>query len=518
MRDPAQLRILHISDLHCGKETRSGAAWRFQRVLAEKWLENLRAISSDGKPDIVCFTGDLAQAGQTAEYEEVSRFLDQTLVALGAGKECLFVVPGNHDIDRTIHPEAWKQMRAAPPDGLSRWMAGWATPFGCQAAWREQVLARQQNFRDWERRYFADCPRQIIQNHGQLGYRVTLAGWAVPIHLIGFDSAWLAGDDSDMGKLRLTDEQVGRHLAGLDGIKIAMLHHPLGELADGTACRGLLAEYGVNLVLHGHVHDPNHQRWQHPNHDAANLMQESVAGCLYEHDQYPNCMQVLDVAVDGVAAGRVRQVWLRSWSKKGFWHSDDSHYKDSRDGRLGFAGDAGACEPPVRTSAAAVAPEPAQPLRKWVWHCTDESIAAGQVSVLAVAEIFAALGIYWWTAHHFEWPWMMFVGMMAAPMLLLRSDESITLGVRLLRLYWQFDDKNIPRKDISLAGITSALLVGFVMYWLANNWLLGYVSWVRLLLIAIIVLWGEAMALGFMHARYTSTVERFISATWLQYL
>lgn len=41
---------------------------------------------------------------------------------------------------------------------------------------------------------------------------------------------------------------------------------------------------------------------------------------------------------------------------------------------------------------------------------------------------------------------------------------------------------------------------------------------IRLLLIAVIVLWGEAMALGFMHARYTSTVERFISASLLQYL
>jgi predicted MPP superfamily phosphohydrolase len=443
MRNPAQLhnlRILHLSDLHCGKETRSGAQWRFQRVLGEAWLANLREVSRDGKPDIVCFTGDLAQAGQAAEYEELSRFLDQTLSALDVGKERLFVVPGNHDIDRNVHPEAWQKLRAAPQAELGRFMAGGPTPFGWQTEWREQILARQQNFRNWQDRYWADCPRHITQNHAHLGYRVTLDGWALPIHLIGFDSAWLAGDEHDMGKLCLTDEQIGRHLAGLDGIKIAMLHHPPGELADGTASRGLVAEYGVHLVLHGHVHDPNHQRWQHPNHDRANLMQESVAGCLYEHDQYPNCMQVLDVALEGAAAGQVRQVWLRSWSKKGFWHNDDSHYRGSRDGRARLAGDTRAPAPdaPVHTHASAIAPvgAPALPSRKWVWHCTDESIAAGQVSLLAVAEIFAALGIYWWTAMHFKWPWMMFVGMVAAPMLLLRSKNSIKLGVELLRTYY----------------------------------------------------------------------------------
>jgi hypothetical protein len=79
----------------------------------------------------------------------------------------------------------------------------------------------------------------------------------------------------------------------------------------------------------------------------------------------------------------------------------------------------------------------------WVWHCSDESIAAGQISLLAVGEIFLAVGLYWWLSIHFDWPWTAFVGMVAAPMLLLRSNESIEVGLGNLKYYWQHNDINL---------------------------------------------------------------------------
>ena len=337
MRHPSDLRILHISDLHCGKEDgQRGSQWRMRRVLGPAWEKNLREIAADGVPDIVCFTGDLAQAGKAEQYAEVGEFLDQLLSCLGVGKERLFVVPGNHDVDRSVNPATLTQLRKAPASDISGWMAG-TSPWGFQDAWRDEILARQQAYRDWVAAYWPD--RRFPATHPHLGYRISLTGFAAPVHLIGLDSAWLAGDNDDMGKLGLTDEQIVRNLTGasglkLDGVKIALQHHPLGELFDGKQARSLTAEYGVNLLMHGHVHDPNHQRWQHPNHDAANVMQESVAGCLYEKDTWPNCMQVIDLQLTGANIGAVRQIWLRSWSKNGFWHNDDSHYAGSQNGRM----------------------------------------------------------------------------------------------------------------------------------------------------------------------------------------
>jgi predicted MPP superfamily phosphohydrolase/tetratricopeptide (TPR) repeat protein len=373
MRHPSDLRILHISDLHCGKEDgKRGSQWRMRRVLGAAWEKNLHEIADGRVPDIVCFTGDLAQAGKAEQYAAVSEFLDDLLACLGLDKERLFVVPGNHDVDRSVNRAAWAKVRHAPSRDLSGWMAGTPT-WGFEDEWRDETLARQQAYRDWVAAYWPD--RRFPATHPHLGYRISLAEFATPVHLIGLDSAWLAGDNDDMGKLGLTDEQIARNLTGpdglkLDGVKIVLQHHPLGELFDGKQARSLMAEYGVNLLMHGHVHDPNHQRWQHPNHGGANLMQESVAGCLYENDIWPNCMQVIDLQLNGGdgkggrdvravgTVGAVRQIWLRSWSKNGFWHNDDSHYAGSQNGRLVITPTRPPAPAPASTRASALAHSP----------------------------------------------------------------------------------------------------------------------------------------------------------------
>lgn len=83
-------------------------------------------------------------------------------------------------------------------------------------------------------------------------------------------------------------------------------------------------------------------------------------------------------------------------------------------------------------STATPPPEPSPPPSGWVWRCTDASIAAEQVSVFAVLETLLAVGVYWALVWRFNWPWMMFISLLAAPMLLLRSDASVALGLRWL--------------------------------------------------------------------------------------
>lgn len=78
-----------------------------------------------------------------------------------------------------------------------------------------------------------------------------------------------------------------------------------------------------------------------------------------------------------------------------------------------------------------------QPTRGWVWHSTDDSIAAGQISVLSVVETFCALGLYGWLAFHFEHQWWLLISAVAAPIILLSSPESKALGVKWLRSYWK---------------------------------------------------------------------------------
>ena len=185
------LRILHLSDVHFGQTDRSGTAWRMRRVLGKAWEKNLDEIGEDGKPDLICFTGDIAYSGQPSEYAEATFFFDELLTCLGVDKSRLFVVPGNHDVDRNINKSVWQKVRIAvrmdKGSAVAQWMAGGSVPFGFDDSWRAAMLARQQSYRDWLSAYgLSHClPGAPGQAHPHLGYRATVSGWPQPCILSG---------------------------------------------------------------------------------------------------------------------------------------------------------------------------------------------------------------------------------------------------------------------------------------------------------------------------------------------
>ena len=120
-------------------------------------------------------------------------------------------------------------------------------------------------------------------------------------------------------------------------------------------------------------------------------------------------------------------------------------------------------------------PPPPTPPRAWVWHCSDASIAAGQISVLAVAETFAAVGLYWWLALHFDWPWLSLIGIIAAPMLLLRSPESVEMGVKMLRRSAEHMRRDPERWEVVLFNLIVALVSALVTYFVAVAWLPSHI-------------------------------------------
>lgn len=335
------VRIFHISDLHerAGRET---ARWRRYRVLGEDaWKPNLDALLEDGKPDLLCFTGDLADWGRPGEYAELTPFLENTWTHMGVPHAQVFVVPGNHDVDRKVEEKAWRVLRTkvTPEEDrqFSEWMAGGSPLRGIPNNLRDDVLLRQSAWRTWLRDTLKRPEMLAGSIHPRLGYRVTLSltGKPFPIHVVGLDSAWLAGDDHDQGNLRLTDAQVGSLTSApkggpLDGFRVALMHHPLDHLADANDSRRRLAER-VDLLLRGHLHEPDPSTWKDVNRE----LQELPAGCLYQHDRYPNSCHMLTATLD--ASGRPLRYELRTrvWSSNASaWVDDNSLSSKARSGRL----------------------------------------------------------------------------------------------------------------------------------------------------------------------------------------
>jgi hypothetical protein len=347
------LRILHLSDLHervalpwmsdeRKAKVRLGAAGRF-RVLGAGFLKILREIRQAGPLHAVCFSGDAADWGLPEEYARVTRRLDEILAAVGVPRDRLFLIPGNHDVQRKTSEPAWKGMRRLIGDqrhSLSQWMAGSGRPNRVPQSWRDEILARTAAYHQWVQGDLArpdlhpsQCP------HGRLGYRVTVSdlGFPFPVHVIGLDSAWLCGDDNDAGKLLLTQAQVGLNTTDKEGrpfpgFRLAMVHHPLADIADGADSRRCLAGT-VDLLLHGHQHDPIAEEQADPDR----TLRVIAAGSLYEGDEgdrWLNSFHVIDVLLNDDGRPLCYDVEFWGWSSRGHWHRTGAIYQAARDGRL----------------------------------------------------------------------------------------------------------------------------------------------------------------------------------------
>ncbi|WP_224240661.1 metallophosphoesterase [Hyalangium gracile] len=339
---PATLRILHISDLHAilGRH-----AWRVQRVLGDAWKRNLDELLEDGQFDLVCFTGDVAHGGKAEEYALAQSLLTQLLEPLGLSMDRLFVVPGNHDIDRDLGKAAWEMLRKnlgrTDPGALAQWMAEDRPPLGYEKGQRELLLSRQAAYREWVGKTLKR-PELLPENspHGTLGFRSTLRLPGLPdIHVIGLDSAWAAGDDHDSGKLLLTVDQVGALTTGSDGkplsgFRLALVHHPLTDLFDEKHVSQLLAD-NVDLLLRGHLHETSVETLMEP----GRLSRQLAAGSLYASDRWPNACHAITVHFDERGRPSRYALRFRTWSPNGHWFDDGGVYPEARGGRLSWPPD-----------------------------------------------------------------------------------------------------------------------------------------------------------------------------------
>lgn len=349
-----RVRILHVSDIHFPYADATSPpnrrdSVRIQRprmglVTGEKWRENLHEILRDGIPfDLVCVTGDIADWGIKEEYDLATPFLQELTTLLEVDASRLFLIPGNHDVHRGTEEKAWEALRAIAPKldagEFSAWIAGGPAPAGADPEWRGKVLSRRNAWSNWVRDSLgaAHC-LPGPSNHPHLGYRheLTLAGRPFPVQIVGLDTAWLAGDDHDEGKLRVTDDQVlmnGTHEGSpLPGLRIALCHHPLQSCADGNAALRHLGDF-VDIVLRGHQHEPLANVWRDPDRGLVEL----ASGCVWESHgghRYPNGFQIIDVFANAAGKPEVLEMRFRAWSSRSFWHDDASVYKNAAGGRL----------------------------------------------------------------------------------------------------------------------------------------------------------------------------------------
>ncbi|MEO0368650.1 MAG: metallophosphoesterase [Pseudomonadota bacterium] len=95
-----ELRVLHLSDIHFRRKVGDGDYDIDTDIRHEVWRDAGELSKKLGGVQAIFITGDTAFSGQEKEYKEAHTWLEGLCKSTGCEPHNVWMVPGNHDIDR----------------------------------------------------------------------------------------------------------------------------------------------------------------------------------------------------------------------------------------------------------------------------------------------------------------------------------------------------------------------------------------------------------------------------------
>ncbi len=253
---------IHISDVHFGAPP---ASHRFdQKIVCDALVEDISGENRPWRPDVVLITGDIAFQAKKGEYRDAVAWLRRVANAAGVRKDQVFLVPGNHDIDRGVadgtqlnhHHEAVRRQPSELDNCLDNPKV------------RAIMLRKLSAFQGFVGKNFPKHPRN---SHGTCvdwvkHDKCDILGKKLKIRLVGLSTVWVSdsldGKGAKDSRVFLPNMVIGQAqlhatLSNMadDEFAIVLSHHPAEWLA--TDCRALLQRYLAGsryIYLCGHVH------------------------------------------------------------------------------------------------------------------------------------------------------------------------------------------------------------------------------------------------------------------------
>lgn len=251
---------IHLSDIHIGHGDDTHG-WD-QKLVLEALRADVAKLVAEGRvprPHAVLVTGDVAFSGATnkpGEYGEARDWLLSIAAAAGLTKDEVFVVPGNHDVQRSADKEN-------NLGRLVRGLRGGEESLDTALAKREDAALlkkRMAKYLTFASAFAPACRADAEASKSPFYWRHSRAAvGGLRVRIAGLNTALLAADNTDLGKLRLGKAQLAHALLDRapDGatVLLVLTHHPFREgwLADEAEVSTWVRN-NAHVHLSGHVH------------------------------------------------------------------------------------------------------------------------------------------------------------------------------------------------------------------------------------------------------------------------
>ncbi len=239
-----KFQVLHISDLHVNTEQ------NFDRsVVLDPLLERAKADYEKGlKPEIVVVTGDIAYKGVKKEYAAAKEFFDRLLKCLGLGQNRIFLIPGNHDVNR----KKYRPKDIPAYDNAQELNTELENP-----EYRDDLFKGLTDYFEFVKINYPHL--KAMDNNLVPFVHVYKAECGKKIGIVGLNSAWMCRKSPDEREIAVGEYQIKIAMEALarlgkTHLRLNLLHHPLSWLwpEDVSRCRGY---YNSRVLLTGHLHD-----------------------------------------------------------------------------------------------------------------------------------------------------------------------------------------------------------------------------------------------------------------------
>lgn len=328
MPDPNRaLSWIHLSDFHFRASTRWESSGLFKALLVDI-QEQIKAKTPICPPSFVIVTGDVAFSGKPQEYDQANQFFERLLTQCGLHRDRLFVVPGNHDVDRSKFSHASKSifrlLREGAASHQNEHMIAEIFQASSEKDTRKAIFAPFMAYNEF-------TPDACKLTAGRLFWtqRIQFPELLCSVVLVGLNSAWAATGEADQGNLLLGSYQIYEALNDFeiepDELIFTLVHHPLDWLKEWDQQEVKKALFRSHFVLRGHLHAQEEVIIPSgPIHIAV--------GSSYASRDYPNsyCFGELDLTKNQAT------IYVRRWfnERGGFFRWDPAIGSQDSPGRM----------------------------------------------------------------------------------------------------------------------------------------------------------------------------------------
>jgi len=249
---------LHLSDFHIEPDERHNTSPIFKALKND--IEKLMEEYSISSFDFIIVTGDLGYSGENNDYKEVESLLDSILGYTNTPRKNLFIVPGNHDVNRKIVENQKDQIKTdwKSVTDANNFMKGDKTIL-------RGFFNKFKGYSKFIENYF-EGTRAFNHESNFSTHLLPIKGKKVA--LIGLNSCLISGKDLEEGTLMITENQLnlalerftqeGHFNCDLEHIpiRICFFHHPLDCISRiERKITDIIIYRNFNFLLNGHIHD-----------------------------------------------------------------------------------------------------------------------------------------------------------------------------------------------------------------------------------------------------------------------